>query len=195
MQPAPQIAPRLAEEPAAPSAEEAAEDAQSNAGKRGRYGVYWGVVALTPTFKRGSQERNGFQVLCRHPQHVRPGGQVCQKTRAIGLSGGVDPCMRLLKHWVLSGLSVCSFQEHQDLWPASLAALANNTLPSMEELEARAFQSWDDAVRQARASIQVPSASHGSSSSSANAVGAPPPPSAAAPKRVAANPASKRRRV
>ena len=89
-----------------------------------------------------AKEATGFQVLCRHPAHVRERNLACEKKRAFSVAGGRAECLAELRQWILLGHDCKTYAEHQEAWRVVLAQKKAGTLPSSEELESKAFDSW-----------------------------------------------------
>ena len=68
----------------------------------------------------------------------------CTQTRSSRLEGE-DIALRLLKTWVLHGVSVGSQEQHcEEVWKAVLAMRDGGVLPTMEELDGSEITDWHD---------------------------------------------------
>lgn len=104
----------------------------------------FGMCRLTPRFHDGAIV--GYQATCAFEGHNK-----CNKTLSNNVSGGLDNTLRMLKAWLKKGAEVQSKEEHRALWDEIAKSKADNTLPSMADLDATPPSAAAAAAAAARA--------------------------------------------
>ena len=127
--PAPPVAnpasPRRALESPKPSQGPAAAVAKQSLCFRGRNAFArtpFGYAHYTPKMNDAGDVAS-IQMTCAHPAHK--GGALCQKTFSVTLAGSEDMAIRMLKCWLVRGLTSASKVRHAEQWPQ-----VRNTMPS-----------------------------------------------------------------